>query len=114
RGLPRPCPAVRLAGVHRMAGLAVAVAACLALAPVARAGETPGPAFFEFTGTAGLSTFPDTNTRVYQSAWVANDAVETVIRGRPPAARFWSFALIDNSRKEIAYIADSQVALAPD
>lgn len=68
----------------------------------------------EFTRLPGLSTFPDTNTQVYQCVYSAGNAHHTVIRGRPPAARFWSFALIDQARREIDNISDDQVRLGPD
>lgn len=67
------------------------------------------PAFVEFTGLAGASTFPDTNTRVYQAQWQANAAIETVIRGQRPDARFWSLAVVDPARNEVDSIDDTEI-----
>jgi hypothetical protein len=72
--------------------------------------------FTEFTRIPGVGTFPDTDTLVYQAAYAANGATaaaqfETVIRGKAPKARYWSFAVIDQARREIANLSDFQIAL---
>lgn len=68
----------------------------------------------EFTRLPGVSTFPDTNTQVYQCVYTAGPAHETIITGHAPAARFWSFAILDPARREVDNITDTDVALAPD
>ena len=68
----------------------------------------------EFTRLPGVSTFPDNNTQVFQCVYAAGPAHETVITGRPPAARFWSFALVDQARREIDNISDDEVVLDDD
>lgn len=93
----------------------VLAAAAAGAADARAAGITAeGCQWSEFTRLPGLSTFPDTNTQVYQCVYSAGSAHHTVIRGRPPAARFWSFALIDQARREIDNISDDQVQLGPD
>lgn len=68
----------------------------------------------EFTRLPGASAFPDTNTQVFQCVYSAGPAHETVITGEPPAARFWSFALVDQARREIDNISDDEIQLNAD
>ena len=37
-----------------------------------------------------------------------------MITGRPPAARFWSFALVDQARREVDNISDDEIHVDPD
>lgn len=79
--------------------------------PTASSGACP---WTEFTRLPGVSTFPDTNTQVYQCVYAAGPTHETVITGFAPAARFWSFAILDQARREIDNISDTDVTLGPD
>ncbi|MGH7856559.1 MAG: hypothetical protein ACREQY_04450, partial [Candidatus Binatia bacterium] len=63
---------------------------------LATAGVEPGrEAWFEFKAIPGLSTTPDWNTAIYQSYYTTGPAHETSLSGRAPAARYWSFAILD-------------------
>lgn len=79
----------------------------------ASAGDGACP-WTEFTRFPGLSTFPDTNTQVFQCAYAAGPVHETVITGYVPDARFWSFAVLDQARREVDSIAGDDIALDPD
>jgi hypothetical protein len=88
--------------------------ACAAATP-ARAGVVLGDCgWLEFTSLPGVSVSTDTNTLIYQSVYSASPAHETVIRGRPPKARFWAFAVLDQARREIANLSDYEIQREPD
>ncbi len=91
----------------------IMVVAAVALAPHARASSlTLGDeAWTEITALPGVTTFPDTNTRVFQSIYLAGPGVELVLRGEPPAARYWSFAILDLLNGEIANLSDRDIEL---
>src|ERR1041385_2238494 len=99
--------------------IVASLACALALAGRAAADVTLDDCggFTEFTRIPGVGTFPDTNTLVYQAAYAANSgnpgAFETVVSGRPPKARYWSFAVIDQARREIANLSDFEIVLDP-
>lgn len=90
------------------AALLVLFATSAALGQTAMA-ATPPP-FTEFTNLVGRSTWPDTrNARIYETTWSASADSETVVRGRRPAARYFSFAALDGERSELASINDKQI-----
>lgn len=108
--------------MRSMTGLGRWLAAVLATATFASAASgaqgatitTDGCQWSEFTRLPGASTYPDTNTQIFQCVYSAGSTHHTVISGRPPAARFWSFALIDQARREIDNISDDDVQLDAD
>lgn len=95
--------------------VAVGAAGVMAAPTAATAGTGAGGcAWTEFTRLPGLSTYPDTNTQIYQCVYSAGPLHETVIEGRPPRARYWSFAVLDQARREIDNISDHEVQLRAD
>lgn len=92
------------------------VACGAAVLPAAASAGTAvsGCPWVEFTRFPAVSTFPESNTQVYQCAYSAGPAHETVLRGRPPRARFWSFAVLDQARREVDSISDADMSLEPD
>jgi len=103
-----------MTGRPTLAAYAAALAAVAAGASPAAAQELPGAPFVEFTNLPAVSTFPDSrSTRIYTSTYQAGPGAETVIRGRAPRARYWSFSAQDQSRGELDVLYDEQVALGP-
>lgn len=88
-----------------IAALAGAVPAASASAGVQLGTE----AWSDFKALPGLATTPDWNTAIYQSYYSAGPAHETVIRGRAPSARYWSFAVLDPANREISNLSDFEI-----
>jgi hypothetical protein len=65
--------------------------------------------FREFTRTPGASTWPDTNTLVYEAFFYAGPTTFTRIHGMPPSARWWNFAILDHKRAEFANLSDEAI-----
>lgn len=76
--------------------------------------QTDDCGWSEFTRLPAFSTFPDTNTLVYQAPYSASPLHDTVIRGEAPQARYWSFAILDQARREIANLSDDEILVAGD
>jgi hypothetical protein len=93
---------------------AAALAAAVLTAPAAAQTGAGGCGWTEFTRLPGLSTYPDTGTQIYQCIYSAGPLHETVIEGRPPSARYWSFAVLDQARREVDNISDYEVQLEAD
>ena len=70
--------------------------------------------FTEFTRIPGVSTFPDTDTLVYQAAYVVDPAFQTIISGKVPDARYWSFAAVAQTRQEMSALSDYQITVNRD
>ncbi|MGH7856839.1 MAG: hypothetical protein ACREQY_05865 [Candidatus Binatia bacterium] len=70
--------------------------------------------FREFTRTPVVSTWPDTNTLVYEAFFYAGPTAFTRIHGMAPSARWWSFAVLDQKRAEFANLSDEEIIPNPD
>ena len=82
---------------------------------LAGAAETPGPRFFEFLNLPGESTLGDPfNTTIWRSYGNAPAGSETVVRGKAPLARYWSFAVVSPRRQELSSLNDTQIQTGPD
>jgi hypothetical protein len=73
---------------------------------------SPSESWVKFSADTFNQYSPDTNALYYTTAYVTADGVRTVIEGRAPQARYWSFTAYRTESRPVASVYDAEVPLS--